>query len=262
MNILFYFTIFKHLLHAEFIEFRKGFLDKMIDLSIVVFCSIVVMGYLVATQFNIGSAFGSFTLAGALASQGLWQVYPRVAGLIMDFDGEKHIAYQLMLPFPSWFIFIKLITYYTLSSIATNIFILPMGKLLLWNSFNLANINWIQFAFIFVLSNIFYAAFTLWVTSLTKDMSQMERVWIRFNFPLWFLGCSQNSWAAFHNLMPTIAYLNLCNPIVYIMEGTRAALLGQAGYLPFWHSCAALVGFTVLFAWLGINRLKKRLDFV
>jgi hypothetical protein len=46
------------------------------------------------------------------------------------------------------------------------------------------------------------------------------------------------------------------------MEGTRATMMGQAGYLNIWFCAGMLVVFTGLAFAHTISGLKKRLDFV
>jgi ABC-type polysaccharide/polyol phosphate export permease len=85
---------------------------------------------------------------------------------------------------------------------------------------------------------------------------------MRFVFPLWYLGAFQFSWAILYRIFPLGGILNLINPMVYVQESMRSALLGAEGYLPFWVSAGMLFFFIILFLWWGIVRLKKRLDFV
>ena len=61
---------------------------------------------------------------------------------------------------------------------------------------------------------------------------------------------------------PRIAYISLLNPMVYIMEGTRAAVLGQEGSLDFWVCVLMTLVFTILCTFDGIRRIKRRLDYV
>jgi len=70
------------------------------------------------------------------------------------------------------------------------------------------------------------------------------------------------SWYAVYHVSPLIGYAHLINPVLYVMEGMRAAVLGQEGYLPFWFSFTALFAFTVVIAWDALRRLRKRLDCV
>ena len=57
-------------------------------------------------------------------------------------------------------------------------------------------------------------------------------------------------------------YIALLNPLLYPMEGIRAAFFGQGGFISFWFCISMLSFFTILFGFIGIKRLKKRLDFI
>ena len=80
------------------------------------------------------------------------------------------------------------------------------------------------------------------------------------HFLMYMFGGYLYSWHAVYALSAIGGYLSLVNPLIYTMEGMRAAILGQEGYLPFWFSFVALMLFTIAFAWNAISRLKKRLD--
>jgi ABC-2 type transport system permease protein len=151
---------------------------------------------------------------------------------------------------------------YALLGILLSIVVLPFGKLILFNSFNLAGISWIKFAIMLVLGNIFYGVFTLAVMAHVGVMAKMENIWSRFIFPMWFLGGFQFSWIAIYNLSPLMAYVLLCNPILFIMEGTRAALLGQQDSLPWGMCCVALCFFIVSGWFYAQYKMKRLLDFV
>ena len=47
------------------------------------------------------------------------------------------------------------------------------------------------------------------------------------------------------------------NPLVYMCEGFRAALT-TSPHMSLWAIYLALLGFSVLFTWVGINGFKKR----
>ena len=261
INKLFYFNVFKNLLKIDLKLFGEIFWDKVIDLFIWVTCTILIMGY-VMPLLGLASDYGVFQLAGLVASAGLFEVFPSVMNLVSDFEGDRLISYELILPAPSLLIFIKIITNYALSAIILGLCVVPMGKLILWNQFDLTQINIIQFALMLIMSGIFYGVFTLWISSLCKSVSRVGNVWMRFIFPLWFLGGFQFSWNVLYKLAPKLANINLLNPMTYIMEGMRAALLGQTGYISVWFCIAALSVFIMIFSCIAIKRLKKRLDFV
>jgi ABC-2 type transport system permease protein len=212
--------------------------------------------------FGIATSYSSFMLAGLCASAGLFGIFPSVAAIASDLEGDQVITYYLTLPIPSWMIFLRLILYYAINCGILAISVLPIGQLLIWNQFNILDINVGKFIIIFTLTQLFYGAFTLWIASRVRDMTKMGNVWMRFVFPLWFLGGFQFSWQVLVNKWPYFAWLNLLNPLTYIMEGTRAAVLGQEEYLNIWGCAGMLALFSLLCAWHAIVLFKKRLDFV
>lgn len=252
--------IFKQLLAADLIIFYESLKDKLINLFIWVFITLIVMGYIMPA-FGLTN-FGPFQLAGLIASAGLFEVYPSAMSLVGDFSGDRVISYHLTLPLPPWLVLLKTITYYALNALTLSLCVIPMGKLVLWNQFDLTAISWPHFAFFILLVALFYGVFTLWIASKSESVDKMGNVWMRFIFPMWFLGGFQFSWQALYNIMPGLAYVGLVNPMTYVMEGVRATVLGQTGYLSFWLAAIVLLFFIIGFGYSAITRLKVRLDFV
>jgi len=225
-------------------------------------CTTVLIFAYVMPEFGLQESYGAFMLASMCSTTGLFQSFGYLAELVADIEGDRVISYCFTLPIPSWLVFIRLIIYYTISFMLLSILVLPVGKVMLWNSFSLAGVNYGKYVLIFLLTNIFYAVLALWTASFVRSLLRLDSVWMRIIYPLWFLGCFQFSWASLWQVSPALAYINLINPITYIAEGTRAAVLGQAGSLNFWYCVLALVLFIGLGGWHAIRRLKKRLDFV
>jgi len=126
--------------------------------------------------------------------------------------------------------------------------------------FDLAAFSFFKFLLIFLLASLFYGAYTIFIVTRVSEMTQIGNVWMRFVYPLWFLGGYQFSWKSLQSLAPTLAYVNLLNPMIYIMEGTRAAVLGQEGYLNFWLCAGMITLFYAISVIAGIVLLKRRLD--
>lgn len=257
----FYWNVFKQLLATDFSIFKETFKDKIIDLFIWVAITAAIMGY-VMPAFGLAADYGAFQLAGLIASAGLFEVFPSMMNLVGDFEGDRVIDYHLTLPIPSKLVIIKIMTYYALNAMILSLCVIPMGKIILWNQFDLTKIAPFKMLVMIAITGIFYGAFTIWLASMLDNMARVGSLWMRFIFPLWFLGGFQFSWLVLYKLFPILAYINLLNPMMYIMEGNRAAVLGQAGYIPFWCSVGALIIFSLLAGYFGIRSLKKRLDFV
>jgi ABC-2 type transport system permease protein len=74
--------------------------------------------------------------------------------------------------------------------------------------------------------------------------------------PITFLGAIYYSWSS----LEPIRWLQiavLVNPLVYMCEGFRAALT-TSPHMSLWAIYLALLSFSVLFTWFGINGFKKR----
>ncbi len=260
-NNLSYFHVIKELVRTDLKIFKKVALSKWVDVFIWILVTGLVSAYIMPA-LGVANNYGAFMVATMCSTSGLFQAFGYIAEMLADFEGDKVINYNLTLPFPSWMVFLRLVIFYTISFMFLGCLVLPVGKLMLWNSFSLTSVFYGKYLLMFVVSNVFYAVFALWITSFVPTLNLMDRVWVRMIFPLWFLGCFQFSWAALQSVSPVIAYLDLLNPITYVAEGMRAAILGQEGSLNFWACLTVLVVFAVFCGWHAMVRLKKRLDFV
>jgi len=256
-----YIHVVKELVRTDLKIFKKIAVSKWIDMFIWISTMILVFAYIMPA-FGLTKSYGAFMVASMCSTAGLFQSFSYLAELVADIEGDRVISYCFTLPIPSWLVFIRLIIYYTISFMLLGILVLPAGKLMLWNSFSLAQVSFGKYVLIFLLTNIFYAILALWTASYVRSLLRMDSVWMRLIYPLWFLGCFQFSWKALREVSPVLAYIDLINPITYISEGTRAAILGQQGSLNFWWCVLALIVFIVLGGWNAIRRLKRRLDFV
>ncbi len=261
MHKSFYFNTCKQLIYTDLIVFKRNLHSKIIDMMIWVVLSTFVTAYIMP-YFGLSRDFGPFQFAGVIASLGLFELYRSVFELTADLEGDRVINYALTLPIPSWMALASKSASYAIAYFTLSCIMLPLGKICLWSQFSLQEIAYGKLVIILMLQSIFYASFVPWATTFIDGLSNLERVWARFIFPMWFMGGFQFSWLSLHHVLPVVAYLDLINPMIYITEGTRAALLGQAGYLNFWLCCGVLMLITVVVGMHALCRMKKRLDFV
>jgi ABC-2 type transport system permease protein len=261
-NTLFYLNIFKHMVHEELLVFKKTFLEQCINMVIWLFCSLIISSYFLTSSFETTANFASFMLASCVGTLGLFESYPAVFRLVSDFEEEQSISSYLILPIPSWMVIVKIMTYIALRAAVFSLLTLPIGLMFIWSQFDISAVSWVKLISIILFSSAFYGTLTLWTTSYVQSTANLETVWIRFIFPLWFLGGFQYSWSMLYAINKPIAYLSLINPIIYIMEGCRAALLGSSNGTPFWACMSALALFTLVGSWQALTRIKKRLDYV
>jgi ABC-2 type transport system permease protein len=235
--------------------------DKLIDLFIWVVSMVAVNVYLLP-KFGIDPRYGAFMIASLAASAGLFEQYSSATQLVSDFEGNRVFAFYLTLPLASWLVPIAYILFYFANTLILSIGVLPLCKILFWNHFSLAHFNIYKYSIMLVLTSLFYATFTLWLAGKVPNLERIGGAWMRFVYPLWFFGGFQYSYRVLEQINPKLAYFSLINPLLYIMEGTRAAVLGQEEYLNFWLCAGMTMFFSFICAIWATFMLKKRLDFV
>lgn len=260
MHIKQYMNTCKNLVWSDLVVFKQNILDKIIDIGIWVVLTIVVTGY-VMPYFGLAN-FGPFQFCGVIAAVGLFELYSTVVDLVADLEGDRVINYNLTLPIPSILALMSKSVYYFIIYSTLTALMLPIGWVSLWGQWHLMDISYFKLVLAVLFQSIFYACFVLWAASMIANMSKLGTVWARFIFPMWFMGGFQFSWLSLHHAMPILAYINVINPMIYITESMRAAMLGQEGYVNFWICLIAIAVYSVLSLALGIRNLKKRLDFV
>src|SRR5579863_7609403 len=146
------FTIFRTLIVTQLHTVRQQLFDMIVNLYIWAFCSLMIMGYIMQS-FGLAADYGCFQLASIVGTVGLFEIYGNVTRNVMDFEGDRTISYYLTLPARPLIVFGSFVCFYTLMGIFLSIMIIPFGKLLLYNSFNMTQVSWIKTAIMIVLSN-------------------------------------------------------------------------------------------------------------
>ncbi len=253
--------VLKELFRRDILAFWRTFRSRFFDTFLFFLTNAIVWGYFMP-QGWMASSYGPFLIVGAIASFGLIDLVSKVSIFISDLVGDQTILHTLILPLRPAVLFAYIGFFWACATALITALLFPIGKILLFKEFNLDNASYWRLLLMFITINLFYGYFGLWVASLIDKMSGLEKLWARIIGPMWMLGAYFYSWGTAYKLSPLIGILNLANPMVYLMEGMRAAVLGQEGYLPFWLCMAATWLMILCFLPHAISRLKKRLDCV
>ena len=252
---------FWQIVFKEITVFRKVFVSKFIDLLIIVLTNIIVFAFLMPS-FGLKSTYGAFIVIGLIPAVSLFDAIPRTTNMVMDITGNKKISYLLTLPIPSALAIAAIAVGWAANSAMFSILILPVAKILLYNKFSLSQFSFFKFIISFVSFQLMLGFFSLFLSSLIKDMKYISWIWARVVNPLFMLGGYFYTWKSIYSLNHIAGLANLANPIMIAAESIRGAVLGPEGYLPFWFTILALYIFMFIFASIGIIKIKKRLDCV
>lgn len=252
------YSTFFALLKRDMLVFLPTWKDRFINALIWGVLVSVIFEYVMPSMGFAG--MGQFMGLGTVASWGFFEVTEIISKFIADLEGERSISYYLTLPISQSAVFLRIALANALQSMAIAIFFIPIFMIILPDGFCLTNFCITKFLLIFLVIHLFYGTFSLYLASKIESFNKMSNVWMRIVYPLWWLGCYQFTWKVLYSVAPTIAVCDLLNPMVYTMEGMRAAVLGQDGFINFWACFFVLLLYTVLLGYLGIKGLKKRLD--
>jgi len=255
------YKIVAQLMRKDLTQFRRGYKGKFFDTCFLLFTNLIVFGYFMP-QVGVSTSYGPFILIGAIASFGIFDIIGQVGELIFDIEGERSITFTLALPIPSWVVLSQLALKWALNTFLLCVPLFFIGKLILWTRFDLTQISLWRTLIIFPSICLFFGFFSLWITGIVRKIDSLSSLFLRLINPIFMFGGYFFTWKDITVLSPILSYILLINPMIYVMEGLRAACLGQEGYLPFWICCCVLWIFTLTLGAHGIRLLKRRLDCV
>lgn len=254
--------IFGWLVWRDLRVLKQDFLNNLVDAMVMPATFIIIGGYILP-YLGMPADYGAFMIVSSLVMMCYSTTNWRDGiELVSDIQGDRSVSYELTLPIPSWLIFVKYSVAYALDAFFLNILTLPLGKLILGDRFSLAHLHIPKFILIYLLMNLFFGAFTVFLVSWTKGHEGFSRFFLRYGSQLIFFSGFQFPWAVLHKAFPFWSYVSLLNPFVYAFEGNRAAILGQANTLNYWVCAGMLSASIVIFAILSVRGFKKRLDYV
>lgn len=252
--------ILQALLARDMKVMKKRLQSLIIDALILVVIAVLVFGKLMpmlgmAKKF-IAPIFLGNSLSFFLASLG----YNWALRMVYDLKFDRFIDYFLIMPLPkSW-----LFTYYIISFIIeAAIVTLPMvtiGIMALGTDFGHINGNFILFLGMYFIALLFWSLFFLGSAFVYNYQWFKTNMWARRINPIFALGPAFFTFKSIMSASPISAKLMLLNPLTYIIEGLRAALLGGDDYLSLMIcTCGSVVAILVMYIRL-YYAIYKQLD--
>src|SRR6202165_5897534 len=176
--------------------------------------------------------------------------------LVIDFGWTKEIEDRLLAPISISGVALEKILVGILQAIIAGLVVLPLAWLLMGVHLSLGPLEIVQLVVGAVLSSWLFAAFGMVVATIVEP----QQIGLVFNVllaPMIFFGCAYYPWATLQ-VIPWFQRAVLVNPLVYANEGFRLALTPQTPHMSPWLVYGGLLGFSLLFTWLGLKKFTAR----
>jgi ABC-2 type transport system permease protein len=201
------------------------------------------------------AGFSTLLVAGVVGIAILMQGIQSVSlPMVQEFGYTREIEDRVLAPMPVWLVAIQKAIWGALSGLFSALLVFPIAAIVPATPVSL-DINW--WVLLTLAPLACYMCGALGLTFGTRfDPRTVPLLFGIIVIPLTFLGCVYYSWSSLEAIR-WLQILVLANPLVYMCEGFRAALT-TSSHMSLWAVYGALIGFSVLFTWMGINGFKRR----
>lgn len=202
--------------------------------------------------------FSTMLVAGVLGSVILFQGIQAVAlPLVQEFGYTKEIEDRVLAPLPVELVAIEKVVSGALQCLLAALIVFPIAKFVPATPVNL-DVSWLVLITFAPLACVGAASLGLMFGTMF-DPRTVPLLFGVIIVPLTFLGCIYFPWQALESIR-WLQIAVLANPLVYISEGFRAALVPaeQVPHMELWIVYPMMAAFTALFLWRGVSGFKKR----
>jgi ABC-2 type transport system permease protein len=202
------------------------------------------------------SRFSTQLVAGVVGLSIVFQGIQAVAlPLVQEFGVSREIEDRVLAPLPTWMVGLQKIVTGLLQGLLAACLVFPIAAFVPANKVHLA-INWPVLLTLAPLAGWVAGALGLVLGTKVKPF-QVSMLFSVIVIPITVLGCTYFPWQS----LGKVAWLKwavLINPVVYMTEGFRAALVGGIPHMPLVAIYGALIGFGTFFTWVGVKGFEQR----
>jgi ABC-2 type transport system permease protein len=200
-------------------------------------------------------AFSTLLVAGVIGTAILFQGIQSVAlPLVQEFGYTREIEDRVLAPLPVALVAIEKIVSGALQCLLAAAIVFPIAAVVPATPVDLS-VRWPTLLTLLPLACVMAGSLGLFFGTLF-DPRTVPLLFGVIVVPITFLGCVYYSWDSLEPIR-WLQLVVLANPLVYICEGLRAALT-DVGHMSLWVVYPALIGFTALFAGLGVRFFTRR----
>lgn len=207
-----------------------------------------------------GPSFATVLVPGLVASAIMMQGVMAVATpLVMELSYTKEIEDRVLAPLPMWQIGAGKIVSGALQGTVAALLVFPCVMVVHapGQAPRLDLGRWPLVLLIVVLSSLFMASLGLLFGTIV-EARRLASMFTIFMVPITMLGCVYYPWAELHSVR-WLQILVLVNPLVYVSEALRGALVPGVPHLSPWAYLSVLVAGTAALGALSMRTLLRRL---
>jgi ABC-2 type transport system permease protein len=175
--------------------------------------------------------------------------------LVIDFSFTKEIEDRLLAPLPTVLVAVEKIVFATLRAVVAGAIMYPIGLVVLgsagWQLSGLA-----LMALMLVLGAMVGSSVGLVLGTLLPP-SKINIMFAVILTPLLFTGATQYPWPSLDRL-PWFKVVTAFNPLTYVSEGMRAAVVPDVPHMHWWVCVPVLLGYFAVLATIGIRGFMRR----
>ncbi|GEL19827.1 ABC transporter permease [Pseudonocardia asaccharolytica] len=199
--------------------------------------------------------YGSIMLPGLLAMNAMFAALQAVAfPLVFEFSWSREIEDRLLAPMPIPLVAVEKIAYASLRGLVASVLMVPIGMLMIdthWPASGLGP------ALLMVVLGALLGATMGMVIGTAVPPRRINILFAVIFTPLMFTGSVQYPWHSLTDLR-WFQVISALNPLTYVSEGVRAALVPQVPHLPLWLCIVVAAAAVVVLALLGIRGFLRR----
>jgi ABC-2 type transport system permease protein len=255
--------IFLQFLRRDFHVHSKQLKDFFINYSIIYPLSFgFSFAYLQANiYFGSNAQIGTTIFAGNMLLIVLLITYKLAIPLLFDLEHDRYVDYQIILLNPR-LVILERILFISLFSFLVLAPFFPITKMLFSRYIYTAHTSWLTLGGFLYLSILCLTAYNIFLACYIKNLDHLSFVWKRINLPLLFFGGFLVPWHIMQTYSHITGILGLLNPLTYVSEGIRQALLVNPLYLSLITCTLGVITFIFLATLGAWYFFKKRVDYV
>ena len=203
----------------------------------------------------VAEGYGEIMLPGLIALNAMFGALQSVAfPLVFELSFSREIDDRLLAPLPVWAVAVEKVVFAGLRGLLASLLMVPVGLLMVDVGWPAAGL--LPALLMVVLGALLGAAMGLTIGTAVPP----RRINILFAViftPLLFTGSVQYPWLSLTDLR-WFQVLSALNPLTFVSEGIRAALVPEVPHIPLWICLLVPVVAVVLFTLLGIRGFLRR----